>query len=46
MHKLIEIEGMHPLAGPPPNGFYSITDRNTQSDGLRMVAGIDWMFSG
>ncbi len=38
MNKLIEIEGMHPLAGTPPNGFYSIPVRTPQSDGLKMVA--------
>jgi agmatine deiminase len=38
MTKLIQIQGDHPLAGPPANGFFSIPVRTPQSDGLTMPA--------
>lgn len=38
MNNLIKIEGTHPLAGTPPNGFYSVPVRTPQSDGLTMPA--------
>lgn len=38
MTQLIQIQGDHPLAGPPANGFFSIPVRTPQSDGLAMPA--------
>nr|WP_320014045.1 agmatine deiminase family protein [uncultured Desulfobacter sp.] len=38
MTQLIQIQGDHPLAGPPANGFFSIPVRTPQSDGLTMPA--------
>lgn len=38
MTELIRIQGKHPLAGPPVNGFFSIPVRTPQSDGLIMPA--------
>jgi agmatine deiminase len=38
MTTLIQVEGAHPLAGVPRNGFYSIPVRTPLSDGLIMPA--------
>ena len=38
MTDLIEIEGEHPLAGPPRNGFFSVPVRTPGSDDLVMPA--------
>ncbi len=38
MTELIQIQGEHPLAGPPANGFFSIPVRTPQSDDLTMPA--------
>ena len=38
MTQLIQIQGDHPLAGPPANGFFSIPVRTPQSDNLTMPA--------